>query len=251
MAADSPITSDLRGWAKSALRQAGISNSATMLDALMTGIAESIANYQTETAKRATFRKAHNALRALFALLENEDPSPALIRKKFQELPSTAAAWVERRAKVRWPHLLGSEFSNKAFKAWLVSTSREDLVRVLRVLVSEGGVVLEGRCDDRRPKPRLEPLIMGTARGAGGSKLPGGRPPAEARDDLVMNLALDWYRATRQMPALKRGDTDGFPGLVHRVFDLCGIKGAEQALRRYADQVSRRSKSDEGDPIES
>jgi hypothetical protein len=251
MAADDLFTSDLRDWARSALRQSGISTNAAMFDALMTGIAESIANYQIETARLATFRKAHNALRALFALLEDKDPSPAIIRKKSSALPAPATAWVERRAKVLWPRLIGCEFSRDAFEAWLALASRDDLVRILRVLVSEGGAIVEGRSDDRKPQLRFEPLIMGTVRGSGDSTLRGGRPSAEARDDLVMNLALDWHRATQQMPALKRGDTHGFPSLVHRVFDLCEIEGAEQALRRYADERRRDSQSSDGGQIQS
>jgi hypothetical protein len=241
---DEQDTSDHRGWVRAALTQAGIAPNPATVDDLMDRIARSVDIFRAETATRVPLRASHNALRALFMLLEEEDPSPALIRKRFGELPPPAARWVARRAKLVWPRLTKKkETSDDAFGSWLATAPRDDLIRILRALVTEGGVPVQRRSDDRPAKCRFEPMIMGTSLGGKEAKRRGGRPPEEENDDLVMNLALDWLHATGQKPVLKRSESNGFPGLVHRVFDHFKIKGAEPALRRYVGAVRRASQA--------
>ena len=71
--------------------------------------------------------------------------------------------------------------------------------------------------------------------------------PRRRNDTLVMHLALSWHHATEVDPILKRADKGGFPGLVHRIFQLCKIKGPESALRRYAEAV-RQAATDPENP---
>jgi hypothetical protein len=94
-------------------------------------------------------------------------------------------------------------------------------------------------------------MIMGVIRGSGEGLGNGGRPKPSASDELVMLLAIDWTIATGEEPRNGRGDSEGFSGLVHRIFDIIGIEssknsygtersnGAEQALRRYWAAVNK------------
>ena len=63
-----------------------------------------------------------------------------------------------------------------------------------------------------------------------------GRPRASPQDHLVMLLALDWQRATGEMPKRGRSDRTAFGALVHHVFGWLGLDKSDQAgqaLRRY------------------
>jgi hypothetical protein len=227
-----PHVSDLTLWARTALRQAGVSLPAEDLERFVADIDASVAMYRDEQAATVqTARGVHNELRQLFALLERDDAPVGQIRSRVRALSDVARQWVIRRAFRLWPHLLGGDASGATFEEWLLRAAPSELIRVLRVCVSEGGRVVRPRPD--RPKSlRFEPMIMGTIRGASGAGR-GGRPSLTARDELVMLLTLDWYKATSQHPAPGRADHGAFAGLVHCVFQLNGIQGAEQALRRY------------------
>jgi hypothetical protein len=59
-----------------------------------------------------------------------------------------------------------------------------------------------------------------------------------------MNLALDWFEATRQMADMGRSDHTGFGQLVHSVFQWLDISkdpyaGATYAPRRFWEEVER------------
>jgi hypothetical protein len=88
------------------------------------------------------------------------------------------------------------------------------LFRAIRVLSAEGGRLVPGRtrASGKRSKPRLEPVILGQARGASGAEPKGGRRREDARHDLVMRLAVDWYLGTGVMPESGRSGEYNFAG---------------------------------------
>jgi hypothetical protein len=94
------------------------------------------------------------------------------------------------------------------------------------------------RGNGKRSASRMEPRIMGVVRGTGAGANTGGRPRANARQDLVQCLAMDWLKATGAKPDPGRSDGKGFGDLVHRIFSWIGEPGATHALRTYWRAVS-------------
>ena len=75
--------------------------------------------------------------------------------------------------------------------SWLATAARDDLVRILRALVTEGGIPVQRRSDDRPAKCRFEPMIMGTNLGAKRRNDAVAARPRKRTTMLVMNLALE------------------------------------------------------------
>jgi hypothetical protein len=82
-------------------------------------------------------------------------------------------------------------------------------------------------------------VIFGQARGDGGGVNTGGRPSQDARDTLVMHLAVDWTIAADAEPLPGRSDHAGFGDLVHSVFQWLHEPSPDQALRRYWNDVEK------------
>lgn len=234
----------LNPFVRTALRQAGYSLRTAVIEAFVRDLEASVAAYLAHAPDEPSARKAHDALKRIWKLLHDTDPAIGMIRTRVQSLPAPAKRWLLQRGATLWERLVGGEFSGPVFEAWIKSADATELVRVLLSLVSEGGMMLDGR-SDRQPKRGFEPMIMGVIRGTGEGLSEGGRPSPSARDELVMHLAIDWLQATGEPPLRGRSDKEGFSGLVYMIFDLLEIKsirksnsadehnGAEQALRRY------------------
>lgn len=236
--------SDLEPFARNALQQAGYSTPYQPIDVFLLNIEASISAYLTRSIEDQSARKAHDHLRKLWNLVNDSDPPIGLIRKHIKSLSEPAKGWLLRRGSALWLDLVGGEFSEAVFDKWVQLSEPLELLRVLKSLVSEGGMMLDGR-KDRRPKKIFEPMIMGVIRGTGKGLSDGGRPKASAHDELVMHLAIDWTNATGEQPQKKRSDSEGFSGLVHQIFNSLGVEDtqgnnntnkvnhAEQALRRF------------------
>lgn len=234
----------LNPFVRTALRQAGYSLRTAAIEAFVRDLEASVAAYQAHASEETSARKAHDALKRIWKLINDPDPAIGVLRTRVQSLPAPAKRWLLQRGTTLWERLVGGEFSGPVFEAWIQSADATELVRVLQSLVSEGGMMLDGR-SDRQPKRGFEPMIMGVIRGTGEGLSEGGRPSPSARDELVMHLAIDWLQATGEPPLRGRSDKEGFSGLVYMIFDLLEIKsirksnsadennGAEQALRRY------------------
>ena len=227
-----------------ALRHAGYSLPPEAIESFVKDIEASVGAYPTYFERGQFTRKAHKALMKVWGLLNDPDPPVGLIRTQTKSLPRPAKAWLLQRGKALWIQLVGGNFSEAIFDEWLQFAKPPELLNVLNSLISEGGMMLDGR-KDRQPRRTFEPMIMGFIRGTGEGLSQGGRPSLSARDELVMHLAIEWLQATGDLPSRGRSEKEGFAGLVYTIFDLLGIKstrkdnsadennGAEQALRRY------------------
>lgn len=234
----------LQALIPTALRQAGHWLPPKAIEAFVKDIETSVSAYSAYSEREQSARKGHKALRKVWGLLDDPDPPVGLIRTQMKSLPRPAKAWLLQRGNALWEQLIGGDFYEAIFDKWVLSANQLELVRVLKSLISEGGMMLDGR-QDRQPKKGFEPMIMGVIRGTGEGLSQGGRPSLTARDELVMHLAIDWLHATGERPQQGRSDKEGFASIVYMIFDLIEIKstrksngadennGAEQALRRY------------------
>ena len=216
------------------------------------------------------FRDVHDALRELWVLAHEDDPPIGQMKAQLARLPLAAREYIGRRA----PNVMrrlgigldgpAGEPLERAFKCFLQWTKTAEAVRqpepqpplpkklaalvgtelvrlpplvtALRVLSYEGARIVKGRSRGacKRSRPRIEPLIMGTLRGAdkGGHS---GRPDTAGQRELVMYLAMDWSQATGSPPKPGRSDNTGFGDLVHSVFQWLTLPdgSATHAMRRY------------------
>jgi hypothetical protein len=200
---------------------------------LIRDIEASIADFLANTPGES-FREAHDALRRMWDLSHEDDLSLGLLRRSIRALPTRAADYLNRRSLMDIdPEQI------EALQLWEPDANLETLTA--RVLSAEGARIVEGRSrgSGKRSKSRLEPIIMGEARGAAGRTHRGGRPKSAEQEELVMFLALDWLHATEQEPMAGRG-YHGFGDLVHCVFAWLGLpKGsAAYALRQYWGEVN-------------
>lgn len=199
-------------------------------------VTESISTFAADRDEPSSTRRlTHDALRRLWRYSHRDDCDARRLKIWVKLLPGDGLSHMERRAKTVIPRLFPGESLDKGFLEWAQTAEPKDLVKAIRVLSAEGAVRVSGRrcVSGKQSRTRLEPLVFGHARGAGGSKLLGGRPKHGAQDRLVLNLSLDWLEATGQAPTGGRSDHTGFGDLVHTVFESMGERGATQALRRY------------------
>jgi hypothetical protein len=244
------------------------------LERFIGGIEASIAHFRA-TPPEATFRDAHDALRALRMLAHEDDPPIGQLKARLARLPPAAREYIGRRAPTVMRRLgfdLGSpagELPEHAFDRFLRWTTTPEalhlpeplpkalaeklaalagpepvslppLVTVLRALSSDGARPVDGRSrgGGNRSGRRLEPVIMGEVRGAGTARHRGGRPTNDRHQTLVMHLATDWLNATGELPKSGRSEGTGFGELVHSVFQWLELPdSAANALRQYWDIV--------------
>ena len=223
-------------FVRNALRDEGHDLDSNQIRSLIDGIKQSLTIYSSHYAEEVPSRIAYNALRQLWQSINKPDPSIGLIRVAVKSLPQPGKEHLLRRGAMLWKGLVSEDFSEHIFDAWLQSANPPELLHILNCLLIEGGMVIDGR-KDRQSEKIFEPMIMGVIRGTHKGLSVGGRPTHSSRDELVMNLAIDWLKATDHSPKRGRNGKNGFSGLVHLIFEATEIKGAEQALRRYWSNV--------------
>ena len=156
-------------------------------------IESSIVAFLKARADARTRRQAHDALRDLWQLSYEEDVPVGQLRARLLYLPKLAFDHLVLRARVMSPKLFDSV--DGGFLTWAENADANELVEMIRTLGADGArLVSRGR--GKRSRARLEPVIFGQARGDGGGVNTGGRPSQDARDALVMHLAVDWTIAT-------------------------------------------------------
>jgi hypothetical protein len=223
-------------------------------DKFISRIESSINHFSTATSEGG-FREAHDALREIWLLSRNDDPSPALLRARLKSLLPLALEYLARRARAVLPRLFpGEEIDGEAFEppaclaanlfAWAERAEGAKLVTALRVLSADGGRWVGGRSrgGGNRSALRFEPQVLGVTRGSPEPKPKGGRPREDARFELIMHLAMDWHHATGEEPRPGRSDYTDFGDLVHSVFQWLGLPegSATHLLRRYRASVKNR-----------
>ena len=229
-------------WAcvKDCLRKEGISLPPERFELFVRKIEWAILAYPTATPD--TFRSDHDAVRRLWRLCHDDDPSPGQIRAGIQTLPTGAIDYLNRRAPRVMACLVPSEKCDVPFQIWAASAEREKLIDVTRALTEQDVNVVPGRTRGKgnRSAPRMESKIMGVMRGAKKRHHHGGRPRHEEQQQLIMNLATDWATMTGQLPKSGRSDQTGFGDLCHCVFQWLDLPdgSATQALRQYWDTIN-------------
>ena len=185
----------------------------------------------------ATARHMHNEIRGIWIHSHEEDPPVGQLRVRVFGLSASSLNYLAKRAQIVLPKLFGGATPDHGFLEWVKNAAPEDLVQGLAAISGEGGrLVSRGRGEGKRSAPTLEPRILGYVRGAGdGPK--GGRPEHAAPLYLIRLLATDWIIATGEPPKRGRSDHLGFGDLVHCVFQWIEEPAADQALRRYWDEV--------------
>ncbi len=268
------------------LNKTGITLRQDAFDRLAANIEKSITTFLA-AALEPTFRSKHDALRDLWRLAHEDDPPIGVIRARIQGLPNEVMDYIDNRASHVVPRLeaqhaaaacaerepssdpeprrrLRRQPSPRAttdrehwmrrggFQAWARVAPAGLLCRAVAVVTAQGAQAVpgRGRGGSKRSSARLEPRILGVVRGAREEKPQGGRPPADARQSLVMHLALNWTTCTGRMPEAGRSDHTGFGDLAHAVFQWLGLSPdeAEYSLRAYWEKVqsirSRRMEED-------
>jgi hypothetical protein len=217
-----------------------------------------------------TYREVHDAIRELWRLASDADPPVGQIRaiikalsdqvlRPFnylarQEIPKYYAFGQIGRAPADerggMPLAEVEALREGGFRAWAAIANGPALIWAIQTLLPAIGVIeVEGRSRGmgRRSPSRVEPIIMGTARGADNpmpsSKqmhIGGRRSILDFEFSLIGALVQAWQRATGILPSAGRSDETGFGDLVHSVFQWLGMDGqAEYALRQYWKEFSR------------
>jgi len=228
------LSADQIDWIRRILEKGGFREDAAA-QMLAVEVSKSIDLWAADEADSRPFRQQHDALRQLLGFLNDLDPPIGQIRSRVKGLPYLSRYYLLRRARQRWPRLFNpTQSCNIAL--WADRASERSLVGRLRSLIGEGGVEVQGRLrqSDKQSASKVEPVIMGVARGSGleGTQN-GGRPKGSGEVMLITYLALDWLHTTGEKPIRGRSSGKPFGDLVHHVFSWVGKPNAEQALRRY------------------
>jgi hypothetical protein len=236
------LTDEQRARVHDCLTKEGLLLSQDSFEQLIRCIETSIDNFLT-TPIEGPFREAHDALRQLFELSHDEDPSVALLRNRVRALPTGAIKYIDGRAPIVSERLFPGEPQITRFQEWAKDADPAKLILATRVLAAEGARWVKGRSrgGGKRTDNRLEPSMMGEVRGAGAADHKGGAPTGTAENDLIRFLALDWQRAAGHRPKSGRSDKTGFGDLVHSVFQWLNLPegAASYALRRYWAEITQ------------
>ena len=228
------LSVDQIDWIRRILQKAGFQEEA-VAQTLAVAVSKSIELWAIEEDNSRPFRQQHDDLRQLLVFLNDPDLPIGQIRWRVKALPFLSRYYLLRRARQRWPRIFHpTQSCNIAL--WADRASERSLVGRLRSLIGEGGVEVRGRSrqGDKQSASKVEPLIMGVARGSGlEGALNGGRPKGSVEIMLITYLALDWLHTTGEKPVRGRSSGKPFGDLVHHVFSWVAKPNAEQALRRY------------------
>jgi hypothetical protein len=190
------------------------------------------------TQPKGTRREAHDALRELWEMSHEDDPSVALLRLRIAAFPGGAVDYIDRRFPIVFERLFSAGPPVNRFQTWALTADPANLIRATQVLSAEGAQWDKGRSrgGGKRSRPQVEPRIMDQARGAGDGRDSGGRPENEDLQKIILALNADWLHATETPPTPGgRSDQTGFGDLVHSVSHWIGLSEATAAyaLRRY------------------
>ena len=162
--------------------------------AFIRNVEASIVNFlDQKTDPNVTYRQIHSALRALWRLSFVDDVSMEPLRIRLCSLPKQVTEFLHAREIA----LKQADTDGYGFLQWVKNDDAESFKNVVRALSADGAkFVTRSRGRGRRSGARLEPLILGHARGAADGAHEGGRPSHDAQNVLVAYSASDWMLAT-------------------------------------------------------
>jgi hypothetical protein len=268
---DVRLDEEQRACLKRCLRRSGAEVLGVQLKALATVVACAMSAFLARKSDYAmTYREVHDAIRELWRLASEADPPIGQIRAiikalseqvltpfnylALQEIPKYYSLGQIGRAppdgRSGIPLAEVEALREGGFRAWAAIASGPALIWAIQTLLPAIGVIeVEGRSRGmgKRSPSRVEPIIMGTARGADrqmpSSKqmhIGGRRSILDVEFSLIGTLVQAWQRATGILPSAGRSDETGFGDLVHSVFQWLGMDGqAEYALRQYWKEFAR------------
>ena len=127
------------------------------------------------------------------------------------------------------PEPFADVLKEQGFQAWAKVADPKRLVEVIQITAANGAVALR-----KGKNLRIEPYVMGHARGLSDIANRGGRPSNLYRSiTLIGHLAHQWQKGTGRFPEPGRGDKTAFGELVYSVFDWMKAGRPEYALRQW------------------
>ena len=232
------------------LRKSGAKVSSEDIEHFLGRAARAMSTFLRDEQEYAmTDREVHDALRDLCKLASESDPPLGQIRARIKVFPEQIVRQFDRLAPEQIPKYYedvrnelmpaSEEQALRAggFREWAQVADGWALVWAVETLTTTGVSIVSGRSrgGGKRSRARIEPDILGVARGAGDRASAGGRPPdSDFALGLIGGLAEAWKHATGTYPPSGRSDAPGFGELVYSVFQWLDRDGqAEYALRRF------------------
>jgi len=106
-----------------------------------------------------THRQKHDALRAVWQLVWEDDVSAGQLRARLCGLPKQVTEFLQARARQMIPEL--ADVAGYDFSQWVRDADPESLKNVVRLLSADGAKpVTRSRGPGKRSSARLEPLIF-------------------------------------------------------------------------------------------
>jgi hypothetical protein len=248
------LDEELRDCLTRCLRKSGAMVPSEDIEQFLGRVARAISNFLRDEHDYAkTDREVHDALRALYKLTSEGDSPLGQIRARIKALPEQVVRQFDRLAPgqipkhykdVRNEPMPAAEeqaLRTGGFREWAQAADDRALVWAVQTLTTTGVSIVPGRArgGGKRSRARIEPDILGVARGAGNRASKGGRPPDSAWG-LVGGLAEAWKHATGTYPPRGRSDARGFREAVYSIFQWLDRDGeAEYALRRFWEEFDK------------
>jgi len=261
---------------KRCLRRAVADVSDIKLKALETAVACAMVIFLTDKSEYAmTYREVHDAIRKLWQLASKLDPPMGQIRARIKAIPEQVIRQFDYLAPQQIPkrYSMGKfgraaardhtgipiaereALRNGGFRAWAAMAADQVLILAIQTLLPASGVVeVQGRSrgTGKRSRPRIEPYIMGTARGSGlqmptSSQMHSGgrRPNLDFEFLLIGRLANAWEGATGIFPSACRSDETGFGELVYSVSS--GLRWMDKQNTRFGSTGRNSLEADVGE----
>ena len=258
------LNEDDKDGVRDCLKKAEIQLQPGILNQLIYDLENTVGIYRKRLDK-TTDREMHDALSAIWRLAHSPDPGTDQIRVRLGKLPKRALNYLDQRFRtlIHRDNLISRSerkvtrlFSNKSehldFISWANSANKEEFLRVVRALSSEGGGIVPGRSrgQGKRSKSIIAPLILGQHRGGKGKKPKGGAPRGGLERELVTLITNDWIRAASSsdgaFPKPRSAAWAGYRDLVYAVFKWLGLSTsqASYAMKSYWAAARKEQKKD-------
>lgn len=172
-------------------------------DQLYLATISSLDLFSHATSLKPQFRKTHNELRKLWRKCSISKPIKKNIRALASNMSDEAFDSLKGRGDYVFPKLTGFKFERPDFDKWLAKARKRELTSTLMSLIAEATQVVEGYKykDGSCARKRIEPQILGYVRRGRNTWRPvGGYAHTGATNDLIRNLAADFYGSLDARP---------------------------------------------------